>query len=139
MPNGAFSTTYINHFESDVTSTSGWLPWYWKNYRKIIGDNLNRRHTIETDHAPQNSYIYFYYYDWHNKCYPDSAGYIHTIKRWWWIDHYITWCPQFFSLPTLRDKIKKVRNLPNSNKEKNILEPFFFTTGALMVSNLQKY
>ena len=140
VPNGAFSTAYVNHFGADVASTGTWWPWN-DNYRKIIGDNLNRRHAIETDHAPSNAYLYFYCYDWRNNCPAGRLGYSNTKVGLWWYNHYITWCPVYFDerIPTLGKAVSEVINLPNSAEEKNVLEPFYFTSAAAMVSHLQKY
>ncbi len=138
VPNGAFSTAYINHFGSNVASTDSWWPWD-QNYRKLIGDNLNRRHALETDNAPSNAYLYYYCYDWRNNCPPGRVGYSDTYTGWWWYNHYITWCPLFFQIPTLGKVISEVSNLPDSAKEKNILDPFYYTSAASMVSNLRKY
>lgn len=139
VPNGAFSTAYINHFGTIVASTGSWWPWD-QNYRKIIGDNLNRRHALETDNAPSNAYLYYYCYDWNNDCSPGKVGYSITKVGLWWYNHYITWCPLFFDerVPTLAKAISEISNLPNSAEEKNILEPFYYTTAASMVSRLQK-
>lgn len=138
VPNGAFSTAYIDHFGSDVADTgSWWLPWS-QNYRKVIGDNLNRRHALETDNAPSSAYLYYYCYDWRNNCPSGTVGYSNTKVGLWWYNHYITWCPLFFQAPTMGKVISKVSSLPNSAEEKNILEPFYFTQAAAMVSNFQE-
>ena len=134
VPNGAFSTAYINHFGSNVADTGSWWPWD-QNYQKLIGDNLNRRHALETDNAPSNAYLYYYCYDWRNNCPPGRVGYSDTKVGLWWYNHYITWCPLFFKTPTLGQIINQVSNMPDSANEKNILEPFYFTSAASMVSN----
>ena len=134
VPGGAFSTAMINYFGNNVGNTGGFLPWDL-NFRKIIGDNIARRHALDTNNAPRSTYLYFYCYDWYQSyCtnYPSTAGYTHNYIGTFWTNHYITLCDLYFTKPTLMDTIRTVSAMPNSAAEKNILENFYINRATIL-------
>ena len=134
VPGGAFSTAMINYFGNNVASTGGFLPWDL-NFRQIIGDNIARRHALDTENAPRSTYLYFYCYDWyHDYCtkYPQTAGYTHNQVGTFWTNHYITFCDLYFTKPTLMDTIESVSKMPNPALEKNILENFYENRATIL-------
>ena len=134
VPGGAFSTAMINYFGNNVASTGGFLPWDL-NFRQIIGDNIARRHALDTENAPRSTYLYFYCYDWYQDyCtkYPQTAGYTHSQVGIFWTKHYITFCDLYFTKPTLMDTIESVSKMPNPALEKNILENFYENRATIL-------
>lgn len=134
VPGGAFSTAMINYFGNNVASTGGYLPWDL-NFRQIIGDNIARRHALDTENASRSTYLYFYCYDWYQDyCtnYPLTAGYTHSQVGTFWTNHYITLCDLYFAQPTLMDTIRSVSKMPNPSAEKNILENFYQNRATIL-------
>lgn len=134
VPGGAFSTAMINYFGNNVGNTGGLLPWDL-NFRKLIGDNIARRHALDTGNAPRSTYLYFYCYDWYqNYCtnHPLTAGYTHNYIGTFWTNHYITFCDLYFTKPTLMDTIRNVSAMPNPAAEKNILENFYENRATIL-------
>lgn len=134
VPDGAFSTAMINYFGNNVASKGGLLPWNL-NFRQIIGDNIARRHALDSEHAPRSTYLYFYCYDWYQDyCtnYPGTAGYTHNQVGTFWTNHYITFCDLYFTKPTLMDTIRNINTMPNPAAEKNILENFYENRGTIL-------
>lgn len=135
VPGGAFSTAMINYFGKNVGSTGGILPWD-RNYRKLIGDNIARRHALDTNNAPRSTYLYFYCYDWfQNYCHNHPnvvAGYTHSQIGTFWTNHYITFCDLYFTKPTLMDSIRRVNAMPNPAAEKNVLDNFYSNRATIL-------
>lgn len=134
VPHGAFSTAMINYFGNNVASTGGFLPWDL-DFRQLIGDNIARRHALDTDNAPRSTYLYFYCYDWYrNYCtnYPQTAGYTHSQIGTFWTNHYITFCDLYFTKPTLMDTIRSVSTMPNPAAERQILENFYENRATIL-------
>ena len=134
VPGGAFSAAMSNYFGSNVNSTGGLLPWDL-NFKQIIGNNIARRHALDTGNAPRSTYLYFYCYDWYrNSCaeHPNWAGYTHSFIGTFWTNHYITFCDLYFTKPTLMDTIRSVSKMRNPAAERNILENFYENRATIL-------
>lgn len=134
VPGGAFSTAMINYFGNNVGSRGGPEQ---LSFREIIGDNIARRHALDTGNAPRRTYLYFYCYDWFQElCTRDPktfyAGYTHSQIGIFWTNHYITFCDLYWTKPTLGDTIRSVSAMPNPALEKNILENFYENRATIL-------
>ena len=141
VPGGAFLAAMQGYFGRNVEQSSWDCFWPWcLDYKKRIGDNLQRRHNLDTNKAPRSTYLYFYCEDYWNKCRdPAALGYSDTYRRGFWTTHYIVMCDNFYSRPTLSERVALAESYNNPLNYK-ILDAFWGTRDEAMYhSQIQMY
>ncbi|KAH7383540.1 hypothetical protein BKA64DRAFT_160898 [Cadophora sp. MPI-SDFR-AT-0126] len=115
-----------------------WDGWgYFYDYKRIIADNLNNlRKVFSTNSFPSHEYIYWYCYDYANKCDPGTVAYSWSSFYIGWRNHYTAFCPIFESIWTLDDAI---RNAESSYHRQRIMENFETNRGQVMLHEVYHY